>query len=347
MTSPRPIEGHEITFVVQGPVQIFDGRDQPENATELCISSIRKYFPDSTILLSTWREQDLSGLNFDELVENEDQGPLDYGPIRGNINRQIVSTRNGLQNVKTKWAAKIRSDHFFQLDPLFLAQYQEMRGLIKDSGKLKYFEEPICMCFHNVLLRRAHYISDWFHFGLTKDLLNLWSIPLSGDIDASWYKNGLPKSSSFMRPFLLPARGTQRLVPEQHIWISFQKKAGETTCLPTDRNEAFPFKMVVGHYRMARNIVPVSRPDVGLRNWKADAGNMPMDSLVASCQRLMLKGHEAPAAVFYMPMIVKHYFGFFDLKQKILSFPIITFIYQKSGRQFIWRKLKALAPNRH
>lgn len=126
MTSPRPIEGHEITFVVQGPVQIFDGRDQPENATELCISSIRKYFPDSTILLSTWHEQDLSGLDFDELVENEDPGPLDYGPIRGNINRQIVSTRNGLQNVKTKWAAKIRSDHFFQRDPLFLAQYQEI-----------------------------------------------------------------------------------------------------------------------------------------------------------------------------------------------------------------------------
>lgn len=228
-----------------------------------------------------------------------------------------------------------------------MAQYQEMRGLIKDSRKLKYFEEPTCMCFHNVLLRRAHYISDWFHFGLTKDLLNLWSIPLSGDIDASWYKNGLPKSSSFMRPFLLPARETQRLVPEQHIWVSFQKKAGETTCLPTDRNDAFPLKMVVGHYRMARNIVPVSRPDVGLKNWKADAGNMPMDSLVASCQRLMLKGHEAPAAVFYMLMIVKHYFGFFDLKQKILSFPIITFIYQKSGGQFIWRKLKALAPNRH
>ena len=56
----------EITAVVQGPVE--------EVYTRLVIESIRRYLPGARIVLSTWKDANIAGLDIDELVINEDPG---------------------------------------------------------------------------------------------------------------------------------------------------------------------------------------------------------------------------------------------------------------------------------
>jgi len=52
-------------------------------------------------------------LNFDTLVLSHDPGATirtQGGLLPNNVNRQIVSTRNGLQKASGKYAVKIRTD---------------------------------------------------------------------------------------------------------------------------------------------------------------------------------------------------------------------------------------------
>ncbi len=57
------IDDEAITFVVQGPVQASASRQQIAGITEQCLNSIRRFFPKSTIILSTWKGQPLDGLD--------------------------------------------------------------------------------------------------------------------------------------------------------------------------------------------------------------------------------------------------------------------------------------------
>jgi hypothetical protein len=66
------IDNRDITVVVQGPVQALPDRDQDEGITQLCLRSVRELLPGARIILSTWDQQDLDGLDYDELVINTD-----------------------------------------------------------------------------------------------------------------------------------------------------------------------------------------------------------------------------------------------------------------------------------
>jgi len=60
------IEDYEISFVVQGLVT---------KDINLCLSSIRRYFPNSEIILSTWKNIDTKYFfDCDALILNEDPG---------------------------------------------------------------------------------------------------------------------------------------------------------------------------------------------------------------------------------------------------------------------------------
>ena len=122
------INNADITVVVQGPVVASPDRRMDEGITEKCLASIREHLPEAKILLSTWVGQPIEGLDYDELLLNEDPGSnvTEYGvdgkPDASNNNRQIVSSRNGLARVKTAYAMKLRSDNY-----LTGAQFKELQ----------------------------------------------------------------------------------------------------------------------------------------------------------------------------------------------------------------------------
>ena len=182
------VDFKDITVVVQGPIQTLKDRPQEDGITQKCLSSVRQYLPGSKIILSTWPDQNLDGLDFDELVISEDPGPnirynnKDGSPKYFNNNRQIASSKAGLKKVTTRYAVKLRSDNFLtgnefvELHSRYTQRFDEHR----------FFDERVVVC--NVFTRMyakgfrvAHHLSDFFYFGLTKDLLSIWDIDFYPD----------------------------------------------------------------------------------------------------------------------------------------------------------------------
>ncbi len=178
----------DITVVVQGPVQTFQDRPQEANITQKCMASIREHLPGAHIILSTWPDQDLTGLDYDEIVISDDPGvnvrnyTISGEPQKYNNNRQIVSSREGLKKVKTPYAIKIRSDNYLTGNDFVELQ----KKYYKRSDKYKFFNERVVVS--NTFTRRyakgfpvAFHISDFFYYGRTEDVLALWDIPLFKD----------------------------------------------------------------------------------------------------------------------------------------------------------------------
>ena len=60
------ITSRDISVVVQGPIH--------KTRTKKCLQSIRKNLPAAEIILSTWQNSSVNGMDFDILVANEDPG---------------------------------------------------------------------------------------------------------------------------------------------------------------------------------------------------------------------------------------------------------------------------------
>ncbi len=182
------IDNAQITVVVQGPVQSLPERPQDEGITRRCLTSVRKHLPGARIILSTWEDQEISGLDYDELVINEDPGPNIIGfhpggePRKENTNRQIVSTVGGLKRVTSRYAMKLRADNYLT-GAGFKRLQQRYPGRCEE---FRILQERVVVT--NTLARKvyrgrrvAFFLSDFFDFGLTEDVLNIWDLPLLPD----------------------------------------------------------------------------------------------------------------------------------------------------------------------
>lgn len=204
------IDHSDITFVVQGPII-------PDITLE-CLISIRRYFPEAQIILSTWKGTDASSLTFDELVYSEDPGFFYYsdraGERQNNVNRQIVSTLAGLQRVQTEYTFKIRTDFNVTGDD-FLQFWNRFPAAVADY---QVFQDKVLACSYfsrnpTSRMRFPFHPSDLAFFGRTADLVRLFDVPLMTENEAYWDK----KNARF-----------NRYVPEQHIFINCLRKAGKT-----------------------------------------------------------------------------------------------------------------------
>jgi WavE lipopolysaccharide synthesis len=221
------IADKDITFVVQGAAT-----RSGDYSVDACINSIRKFFPESSVVLSTWQGSDVSNLGYDSLVENEDPGTPHTYLITGmrpifnkpnQINRQIASSFNGLKSVKTKYAIKIRSD-FSLKSRSIVGCYEELAKLFPKRNKdWTVFESPILS--PNLYIRNpnhmmpfAYHISDMIHIGLTSDLLKLWDCPLMTKEYAAFFEKNLIN----LRGHVIASKHTV----EQYLWIECLMKNG-------------------------------------------------------------------------------------------------------------------------
>ena len=86
------------------------------------------------MILSTWEGQDVCGIDADEIIFNKDPSSSVFvyskknEAIKVNINRQITSSYQGLKAVKTKYAAKLRTDNIlFNTNIIkIFGQYQDV-----------------------------------------------------------------------------------------------------------------------------------------------------------------------------------------------------------------------------
>ncbi len=223
------INNQDITVVVQGPVQALADRPMDEGITFRSLQSIRRFLPGARIILSTWPDQKLEGLEYDELVLCEDPGPNIYRydpdgtPYKLNNNRQIVTSREGLRHVTTRYAMKLRSDNFLVGDQFKALQQRFPRR----HPEYAFFKERVVV--NNTFTREyakgmpvVFHACDFFYFGLTQDVLALWDLPLFEDVPYDPARAGKPQGLG--NPYFPPdctqkfwLAALQRFDPEIHI----------------------------------------------------------------------------------------------------------------------------------
>lgn len=211
------IDTKDISFVVQGAVDKL--------YTKPCLESIRSNFPGSTIILSTWKGTNVKGLDFDQAVFGEDPGGATYDHLGNcnNINRQIVSSYEGLKVVTTKYAAKVRNDLIFE-SPEFLSYFDTLTEYNEDLRKVssrmitlsiysRVFGDVYTPDWKKIAINN-YSVSDWFYFGYTEDVRNYFSLPLISNVpEFSRYYLG----RSVPYPWYF-----SQLSPEQYLCAAFR-----------------------------------------------------------------------------------------------------------------------------
>ena len=198
------IDDADITFVVQGSQHIVKG----QNKTILVINSIRKWYPKSTIIFSTSDPIVDSRIDSDMTIQIKDVGPLllkGAKPI--NTNRQLASTKAGMEKVTSKWVCKTRSDVIFTHKADF-SDFQERfkyskKGIPRLVSGDKIVVSGINTKRFNIKKEYINHVSDWFYFGKSDDIELLFCLPL-------YDPKGLDRN--------------QILSAEKYIWESFSKK---------------------------------------------------------------------------------------------------------------------------
>ncbi|MCE0493748.1 WavE lipopolysaccharide synthesis family protein [Vibrio salinus] len=198
----------DITFVIQGPIQRKDDRSKRENITQTSIKNIRNLFPESTIIVSTWKGQNTDNIDCDTLLLLEDPGPnfVFNGKDKQqlNNNRQIYSTHQGLLHVKTPYAVKLRSDTVL-IGREFVDCYEQFSDETRKES-WSYLTRRVLttstffICSHYGRTIHFHK-SDIFDFGLTEDLLKIWPEELIPELTFSLpkaYKARYPATEQFL-----------------------------------------------------------------------------------------------------------------------------------------------------
>lgn len=176
--SNTPINFSDISVVVQGAID--------KKVTKLCTASIRRFLPGCSIILSTWEGQETRDIDCDCLIENEDPGSKENGVIKpfdvnfnNNVNRQLISTSNGLKRVRTKYALKMRSDMIITTNE-FLKYFERYPC---STNELKLFEHKVMVSDMYTKVKHGSvdnseeqffptpfHVSDFFFFGEVNDL---------------------------------------------------------------------------------------------------------------------------------------------------------------------------------
>ena len=203
------ISDNEITFVIQGPIikgsdttnkspdfnrKFTEGHIKEDDVTKKSCESIRKYFPESKIILSTWENSNSEDLDIDMKIESIDPGASNYyykdQKIKklNNINRMLVSSYKGLISVNTKFSVKLRSDMYFQSNNLL-----NLLAIVNSSNS-SYARKKIIIPSNMAInpdreFKLLFHPSDTFYAGLTEDLVDLFNIPLMDDKQMTYFKN--------------------------------------------------------------------------------------------------------------------------------------------------------------
>ncbi|MDD3013272.1 MAG: WavE lipopolysaccharide synthesis family protein [Candidatus Gastranaerophilales bacterium] len=223
------IKADQISVVIQGPIVDDPIIEDRKKLTYRCIKNVRKFLPEAEIILSTWKGSKLDGLEYDIVVENNDPGTYyrnDFFKVLNNVNRQIVSTKNGVLKSNRKYVLKLRSDVILE-SANFLKYFAKYK---KKSNKFCFVKERVLACTFfsrnpRWLRPYPYHPSDLIFFGLKEDLVNIWDIPLAKEPETSrWFEINPRPIPDYYPPDLA------RYCPEQYIWLCFLRKYRGIDC---------------------------------------------------------------------------------------------------------------------
>lgn len=222
------IQDQDISIVVQGPILTDAAFNITSQTTQLVCQRLKQLFPQSELIISTWKGQDVSGIVHDKLIINEDPGATWFNyenyALLNNCNRLIVSTLAGIKAATRKYVFKVRSD-LFLVSKHFLNYFYQFPEYNEESKFVK--NRIIAFSIYSVkghknslfTMERPFHISDWAYFGYKEDLHDLYDIPLTEEPEFSqWF---LKRCKPF---FDIEPHRLWKMPPEQYVTSSFLKK---------------------------------------------------------------------------------------------------------------------------
>lgn len=256
-------DSSDMSFVVQGAVC---GPTLGSNLyTKIMCHSIRKYFPKAEIILSTWKGEDVAGVDYDKIIY---AAPIemtyiirDDGKVYPHtINHQIVTTKNGIALATRKYVVKVRSDLTFLGNGLskFIGKYNDYSNSPEDNVWKIFSERILCLPTYNPRKRiiYPYNICDWIYIGKNNDIKKLFDIPLA-DV-----KN-LKIRSNNLYPTIQDNMGA-----EQYIWTSCLRKNGLPAILDTASSTAND-AIHRSEQSLANNVVLLSAKKLQLKSLKS------------------------------------------------------------------------------
>lgn len=249
----------DISVVIQGPV--YPG------ITVKTVQNVMEKLPGAQVIVSTWEGADVSELpDGIDIVFNKDPGgtPLYDNPLIFNsANRQIVSTMGGLRKATRKYTIKMRSDMFFE-NLNFLKYWDKYQ---KRGPRYKFLEHRIITStsFAPNPHRepKPYHPSDWFFFGLTDDMIDVFDSPLCPEPETSRYfethKRPIVKYDSW-----IPA--LTQYATEQYIWVAFIRRHIDLDfkhCFDIERGNIERSEEI-----FANNVIMLDVRDIGYGSYK-------------------------------------------------------------------------------
>jgi hypothetical protein len=228
------IDSEQICFIVQGPIY-----KDIDVSTKKTIESIRKFYPKSFVVLSTWENEIISDLDYDKLVLSKDIEGIkmldiwNERPISVNTNRQIVSTMNAIKKTNKPYIAKIRSDS--------LITNSNLKELLKqdyESFKNTFFENRILSLpalnpkkpligGKKVKIHSSLTLPDWYFIGQYNDIYNFFDLELQHEKDLKGDKiNGLHCMQN-------------NLSSEQYLFFKFFQKNNQDIKIEVSENKLY------------------------------------------------------------------------------------------------------------
>lgn len=214
-------ENKDFTIVYQGPVV----RRGDINITANVTAITRRINPGAKIIFSTWTGQDITDVIYDEVVYSDDPGTqTPYGYKVNNVNRQIISSINGLSIAQTPYSVKIRTDCALN-QPVDQIYRHYSRYLTEEKrGKLAFLKERVLtMDYSSVNPRKSSlkllfHPCDWFFLGRTDDLKGIFDIPLaSKEFFHYFIKHSKPSHHQF-------PDYAEQFQSENYIWMNAVRK---------------------------------------------------------------------------------------------------------------------------
>jgi len=138
-----------------------------------------------------------------------------------NFNLQLAAAQAGLALARGKYTLRVRNDLYF-IDQSFLQYYSDRMDLprLKPTFSKRLLISSIFSLNPYTMERMPFHYSDWFHFGLTSDIVQLWKLDPIKFADAIYFRtrshpNG---ANRFERLFYT------RFAVEQHLHYSFYQR---------------------------------------------------------------------------------------------------------------------------
>lgn len=198
------IDSREVSIVVQG--KLFQGK---AGSTIDVLKSARFFFPRCELILSTWKgEQICTEITSlcNNIILNEDPGDFtDSSDTPININRQIVSSREGIRQSTLPFVIKTRTDLLFTSNSIL--QYLSS----SDVTKKKIIAADFSTRSHVKGLKIPYWVCDFIYAGSRANIERIFRVPLFTVEDFLYYKN-IPHPPSYF-----DKRHFYRYSPESYL----------------------------------------------------------------------------------------------------------------------------------